>query len=226
MKDIDSIASFFQHLDTLFQTDLKFLSNKIRILVNRLSKSLLFHIASEIIHPEAFAVDPPKEQIYLYVLDLIDTRFFGKVKAPERTEKRVPKNVCIIRFVNKVIDYLHLPSILKSKSVIELLPKSMQKLDNIPTVTFSLISPIRNKIFNYKEVVSSLNISKIDGKYCVDNLQECDCHLSDYCDMAHGHIVTGDLRFIENRKLRKLMSKGPNFREPRFLNFNKCIEAI
>ena len=44
--------------------------------------------------------------------------------------------------------------------------------------------------------------------------------------MAHGHIVTGDLRFIENRKLRKLMSKGPNFREPRFLNFNKCAEAI
>ena len=195
-------------------------------MVNRLSKKLCFQIASEIIHPDALAIDPLKEQIYLYVLDLIDSKYFGKNKAPEHIEKRIPKNVCIVKFVNKAIDYLHLPSILKSKSVVELLPKSMQKTENMPTVTFSLTPPIRNKIFNYKEVVSSLNISKIDGKYSVDNLQDCDCHLSNYCDTSHGHIVTGDLRFIENKKLRKLMSKGPNFREQRFLNFNKCVEAI
>ena len=32
----------------------------------------------------------------------------------------------------------------------------------------------------------------------------------------HGHIVTGDLRVIENKKLRNLICKGPNFREPRW----------
>ena len=88
----------------------------------------------------------------------------------------------------------------------------MQKTENIPTVTFSLTPPIRNKIFNYKEVVSSLSISKIDKKYSVDNLQDYDCYLSIYCDTSHSHIVTGDLRFIENKRLRKLMFKGPNFR--------------
>ena len=91
-QDINSIISFFQYLDTLFQTQLKYLSNKIRIVVNRLSKKLSFQIASEIIHPDALAIDPLKEQIYLYVLDLIDSKYFGKNKAPEHIEKQIPKN--------------------------------------------------------------------------------------------------------------------------------------
>ena len=40
------------------------------------------------------------------------------------------------------------------------------------------------------------------------------------------YILTGDLRFLENQKLRKLISKGPNYREPRNINWNKCREVI
>ena len=31
---------------------------------------------------------------------------------------------------------------------------------------------------------------------------------------------------VENLKLRKLLTKGPNYRESRTINFNKCISAI
>ena len=34
------------------------------------------------------------------------------------------------------------------------------------------------------------------------------------------------MRFLENQKLRKLISKGPNYREPRNINWNKCREVI
>ena len=60
----------------------------------------------------------------------------------------------------------------------------------------------------------------------VENLPSCDCINSEFCDPHHQHIVSGDLRIITNQKLRKLFSKGPNYREPRMLNYNKCKIAI
>ena len=36
--------------------------------------------------------------------------------------------------------------------------------------------------------------------------------------MPLGHVLTGDLRIVSNPKLRKLLKKGPKFREPN--NFN------
>ena len=29
----------------------------------------------------------------------------------------------------------------------------------------------------------------------------------------HGHVITGDLRIVKNRKLRRLLEKGPKYRE-------------
>ena len=49
---------------------------------------------------------------------------------------------------------------------------------------------------------------------------------SEFCDSHHKHIVSGDLRIISNPKLRKLLSKGPNYREPKTLNYKKCKQAI
>ena len=39
-------------------------------------------------------------------------------------------------------------------------------------------------------------------------------------------IVSGDLRVIKKTKLRKLLSKRPNYREPETLNYNKCKQYI
>ena len=37
-----------------------------------------------------------------------------------------------------------------------------------------------------------------------------------------GHVITGDLRIITNKKLRELVSKGPNFREQNNINWDLC----
>ena len=59
------------------------------------------------------------------------------------------------------------------------------------------------------------------------SLTTCACNNSEFKDNNHGHIVTGDLRIVKDVKLRKLLSKGPDFREHRSINFNKCkIEII
>ena len=58
------------------------------------------------------------------------------------------------------------------------------------------------------------------------NLPLCNCQNSPFVDRDHGHIITGDLRFIENQHLRKLISNGPNYREPRHINHKKCRDTI
>src|SRR4051794_4179631 len=68
---------------------------------------------------------------------------------------------------------------------------------------------IANKIFNYKQTVSSIN--------CFS----CDWKKSHFCDPHYGQRVTGDLRFINHVKLRNLLCKGPKYREKERINWKK-----
>jgi hypothetical protein len=54
----------------------------------------------------------------------------------------------------------------------------------------------------------------------------CNCAGSDFCDPHHGHIVSGDLRIIQNKKLRSLLCKGANYREPQRANWKKITNDI
>ena len=45
----------------------------------------------------------------------------------------------------------------------------------------------------------------------------CECEYYQFCDPYHKHIITRDLRIIYNFKLRKLMTKDPNYKEPHIL---------
>ena len=224
--NIDSVASFFNFLNECFLKDLKTVFNNIRINLNRLSRKLLRLIASEILEPELFAFDANKEQCYLYILDIIDTKFVKNVCQTNSTNKSPPKNVCVVHFVNKGIDDIHLSSIFRSTVVINSLPEKLREEEEIPVVTVKLDPPIRNKILNYKQTVKDLDIRQEDGKFFVHDLPECECSQSLFKDPVHNHVVTGDLRIIQNKKLRKLISKGPNFRENKFVNYKKCLNAI
>ena len=98
--------------------------------------------------------------------------------------------------------------------------------EDVPTCTMKLDAPIRSKILNYKETVSSLKICVDEDVSFVENLPSCHCIDSEFCNPHHKHIVSGDLRIISNTKLRKLISKGPNYREPKMLDFRKCKKSI
>ena len=55
------------------------------------------------------------------------------------------------------------------------------------------------------------------------NTDLCQCEHSPFIDYHHEHIITGDVRIVGNSKLGKLLSKGPNYWEPRTTNFNKAF---
>ena len=53
----------------------------------------------------------------------------------------------------------------------------------------------------------------------IPNTDTCECRYSQFCDPHHEHGITGDLRIIDNSKLKKLMTKGRNYRDPVSLIF-------
>ena len=52
----------------------------------------------------------------------------------------------------------------------------------------------------------------------------CSCCDSDFQNKDVGHVVTGDLRIVKDRRLRKLLEKGPSYREPTEINWKKNLE--
>ena len=48
----------------------------------------------------------------------------------------------------------------------------------------------------------------------------CDCESSPFRYEPHGHVITGDLRIVRNRTLRRLLEKGPKYREKNIIDWH------
>ena len=87
-------------------------------------------------------------------------------------------------------------------------------------MSYEYTSTVSSKIFNFALALSSLNVSEY-----LSNSQTCQCKESEFCYEPHGHVITGDLRVIENARLRELVAKGPKYREPNRVNW-KATETM
>ena len=214
---------FFEKIDNLLENDLQNSMYHIRLILNMTRKKVLKQIASFILD------NPPPENnrnihIHAYILDMIDTKLYKPLGLNTNHKKLPPKNICTVRFDNKGMEHIRLSKIINDKNIVKLLPEKIQEQSHIPVVTFKLCNTIRNKILNYKQTVESIFIDE-EVSFSTDT-DRCDCQNSKFCDPDHGHIITGDLRIVECSKLRKLLTHGPNYREPQSLNYNKCKKSI
>ena len=142
---------------------------------------------------------------------VVDTFLSKKFKPIEKKKKnRVSKSYISINFHNKGLDFIKLQSILRNREVSDAFQLGRGEVET-PTVVYKLNASIRSKLFNYKETVNAIDTE--DGETFGTGIIDCGCSNSTFCDPTHGHIITGDLRIIQNQKLRKLITKGPNFRE-------------
>ena len=119
------------------------------------------------------------------------------------------------------MDFINLPKMLNNPDLINLLPPSFNK--ESPMVVFDLVDSVRSKIFNYKKTVKELDV---DTFLADPSTLPWMCAESPYVDGDHGHIITGDIRIIQNNKLRKLLVKGPKFRESEVISWTKAKESI
>ena len=123
-------------------------------------------------------------------------------------------------FINKGIDPVNLPSILRSKSVIETV-STYFKENEPPIISFTYIKTITSKIFNFSSTCSDLDYHQFHN-----NLSQCECNTSGHLYQPCGHVITGDLSIIPNSKLRDLIVKGPKYREPCKVDWDKNLSLL
>lgn len=208
---------FFHQFDNVIQNNIQESMNHIRKILDTVKKKVLKEIAFSIID-KSWNENGQYKQWYSYVVDIIDTKLYKGIE--KKDKRKAPKNLCMLTFVNKGLEHLNLSKILRSPDVVRHLPESLQDEDERPMVSYQLRAPIRNKILNYKETVDSIDFNKDIEEY------PCDCAQSTFCNPDHGHIITGNLNIVENSKLRSLLTKGPNYREPVNINYRKCLTEV
>ena len=155
------------------------------------------------------------------ILDMVSFVSNRRLFQPVKIHKSIQHRFLKIKFIDKGMDLINLGCILRSKSVINSLPISIENRDP-PVVSYSYPPPISGKIFNYKQ--TSLNCSFDDFKHNVKFTCQCSC--SPFKDNTHGHVITGDLNIINNPILKFIIGKGPKYRLPRKIDFIKGRKEI
>ena len=184
-------------------------------------KSLLRDVHTEISNKIAdHNYDKSYDLYYLQALDIIESKLYKPLQALKK--KKLPKNICSIQFHNKAVEMINLANILRKPEILSSLPTLGPKFE-IPMITYNLTNPIGHKIFNFHKFVDDLDV---DAFLHNNESISCHCQNSPFSDSHHGHIVTGDLKIIENLKLRNLLLKGPKYRQPHDLDFKKAKEHI
>ena len=214
---------FIKQLEYWVNNDLANASNNIRVALYSIKKKHLKLIANYIndylnTKDSNFLYLP----WYLMALDIIECKLFKEL--PVISKRPLPKYRCNISFCNKALDFINLPQILRSDDVLKNCPSYLDQSD-LPMIVYTLNKPIRSKIFNYHKFVQELDIDK----FVNDNTSiPCCCNEFDpsLVDSHHKHIITGNLNIINNNKLRKLISKGPKYREPEKIDWDMARKQI
>ena len=124
-----------------------------------------------------------------------------------------------LKYINKGMDLIDLSSIFNDKNCIKRIPGYFKNKET-PIISYSYDQPVRSSIFNYNRLVS-------DSKLDLDTSKSsCDCVNSEFCYLPAGHVITGNFKILNNKKLIDIFSKGPNYRLPVDVNFVDCLEII
>jgi len=142
---------------------------------------------------------------------------FGDIRDETKqvSKKNCPQLRMKIPFLSKGVELLNLEQIMNSKKLDETLPSFIEIRK--PCLLYTYLPPIRNKVFNYDDALN--NISNYDDI-------NCSCSNSKFCNNKVGHIITGDLDFVNNSKLRELFGYGTSYRIPKSNNWNKIYEKL
>ena len=216
-RKINSHIDIILELSSVLHGNIKNAMNTIRLLLESKTKRILKYFVTTINDfLERQSENFPYTSWYLAALDTIEFKLY-KPETP-KCKKKAPNSIIKILFENKSLDFINIQKIINLDDVVSTLPKKIKSFN--PVVVYTLKPSIRSKIFNYKNFISDITVSDDLSTY------PCFCNGSSFVDKDHGHIVTGDLRIVQNNKLRKIFVKGPKYREPSLIDFEKAKDCI
>ena len=90
-----------------------------------------------------------------------------------------------------------------------------------PIMSYEYTSTVASNLFNFASTLSNLN----DSDY-LSNPQTYQCKESRFCYEPQSHVITGDLKVIDNAKLMEHVAKEPKYREPNRLNWKAILPPV
>ena len=130
-----------------------------------------------------------------------------------------PRKFLNMKFVNKVIDALHIGNILNHRDVVKNIPPYF-KCQTTPKISYIYTNSIASKIY-YKQSLRDFKLNEYESQPPL-----CSCSSSTYLYSPAGHVLTGNLNIVENLKLRDIISKGPKYREPTTFSWKYNFELV
>ena len=187
-RNVNESTNFFnifeRHFYELYLSfEPKSRASSIRKYLEQLTRKEAKKIVADIVD-ELPSCPDDKLRWYEYTLDVINTKRYKEIN---KKPKKAPKYIFPMKFKNKGLDAIKLGRIFRRDEVRSLLPAELNTDENIPSVVYSLEGTIRNRIFNYKDTVSSIKSG--DTLTYGSGIESCDCHSSEFCDPNHGHIA-------------------------------------
>ena len=187
-----------------------------------LVRSTLYEIPLALLHnlkedvAKLFLKKQCDKTLYHIIKDISYHRLFK----PTIIEKKIPKQDFIkLTYNDRGIDYINLSNILHNKKVQSCIPPYLDT--NVPKLSYKYSKTIQSKIFNHIKTVDEFVLDDF-----MNDEYPCTCHNSPYISGHHGHVITGDLSIIPNDALRKLISKGPKYREQNKIAWGKDKKII
>ena len=96
-------------------------------------------------------------RVIAIILDIANFRLFRPVRSDVPVEK--PKHFMKIKFLNKAVNSINLPALLRSTSVTNKIPVYFRDKEP-PIVSYEYTSIVPRKLFNFSPALSNLNVSE------------------------------------------------------------------
>ena len=135
----------------------------------------------------------------------------------DKSNKEGPKWRLNLKFLNDGFNHCGITKFLHDPAVIALLPEPLRP--DVPSIVYSYIPPIRNKILNYYDTIKKEAMTDPTTLPCI-------CAGNPFSNTDLGHIATGDLNIIPEEQVKTLFGKGPKFREKRKTDKKEVLSEI
>ena len=152
--------------------------------------------------------------------DLVSMISTMRLFRPVEIQRNSRRDFYHLNFRDKGLDHINIGSILRNQNVMNKIPIYFVNKEP-PIIGYRFNKCISGSILNYKETLQGDLISRLNN-----NTLPCNCQTSRFKDNQIGHIITGDLDIIENVSLRNIFKKGPKYRLPQKINWDKDRDVI
>ena len=153
------------------------------------------------------------------ILDTAQYRSFRPIRS-DLLSTNAKTHFIKLDFISKGVDAVNLPTILRNKSVTETVPTYFKENEQ-PIISYTYTKTIASKIFNFSSTLSDLDYHQLHN-----NPSQCEWNTSSHLYQPYRHVNTGDLSIIPNSKLRDLIAKGPKYREPCKVDWDKNLSLL